>query len=412
MPAKLPSSPLNPQDLPIESLDGHLSGFTSFLEMQGYSAASLRSKNQIVRNFSRWLRMRQMNVWDLDERSIALFFEEKPRAGHINRGDYSVMYSLLEWLRNDHKTQSLPPKDDGDKLGSTLAEFARYLKEERGLSQATLNTYIPLVHSFLTERFGSNTIVLSEIGISDITRFILRLKGSRSRSNMKLMTTALRGFFRFLRYRGDIVTDLAAAVPTVADWRSSEIPKYLSHDDVERLLQGCDRTTIIGRRDYAVLLLLAHLGLRAGEVVAMALDDIDWEAGVITIHGKGRRQDQLPILKDVGEALVAYLLHGRHQCHNRRVFLRAKAPIRGFTASAAIDDIVRRALTRSGLNPIRKGAHLLRHSLATYMLHQGASLAEIGEILRHSTPTSTEIYAKVNIAALSALAQPWPGGDA
>ncbi|MEI6703174.1 MAG: site-specific integrase, partial [Deltaproteobacteria bacterium] len=365
----------------------------------------------IARNFSRWLRMRQMNVWDLDERSIALFFEDKPRAGHINRGDYSALCSLIEWLRNCHKTRPLP-RVDGDKLGSIEADFTRYLKEERGLSQATLYRYIFLVHSFLTDRFGPDTIILNEIGISDISRFILRLNGSRSRSNMKLMTTALRSFFRFLRYQGDIVTDLAAAVPSVADWRSSEIPKYLSHADVEHLLQNCDRTTVIGRRDYAVLLLLAHLGLRAGEVVTMTLDDIDWEAGVITIHGKGRRQDPFPIPQDIGEALVTYLLHGRPQCHNRRVFLRAKAPIKGFTASAAIDDIVRRALTRAGLSPIHKGAHLLRHSLATYMLSQGASFAEIGEILRHSTPNSTEIYAKVNIAALSALAQPWPGGEA
>lgn len=409
--AKLLSSPPIHQDLPIDSLDCHLSAFTSFLEVQGYSAATLRSKKQIVRNFSRWLLMRQINLWDLDERSIALFFDEKPRSGHINRGDYSALRSLLDWLRNDHKTRPLPPKDDGDKLGGIEAEFARYLKEERGLSQATLHTYIYLVHSFLTERFGSDTIVLTEIGISDITRFIIRLKGSRSRSNMKLMATALRGFFRFLRYRGDIVTDLAAAVPAVANWRSSEIPKYLSHDDVERLLQNCDRTTIIGRRDYAVLLLLARLGLRAGEIVEMVLDDIDWETSVVTIRGKGRRRDQLPIPQDVGEALVTYLLHGRPPCHSRQVFLRARAPIQGFTASAAIDDIVRRALRRAGLDPIRKGAHLLRHSLATYMLRQGASFAEIGEILRHSTPNSTEIYAKVNIAALSALAQPWPGGE-
>jgi site-specific recombinase XerD len=176
-------------------------------------------------------------------------------------------------------------------------------------------------------------------------------------------------------------------------------------------LQNCDRCTAIGQRDYAVLILLARLGLRAGEVVAMTLDDIDWEAGLITIRGKGARHDQLPIPQDVGEALATYLRHGRPPCDTRRVFIRARAPHRGFSSSVAIADIVRRALTRAGLDPIRKGAHLLRHSLATKMLQQGACLAEIGQILRHSTQNTTEIYTKVDLAALSELSQPWPGGD-
>jgi len=412
MSAKLPSPPLTSQDLTIEPPDLHLSAFTSFLETQGYTAATLRGKNQVARNFSRWLRMRQINVFDLDERTIALFFKEKPRAGHVIRGDHSTLCSLLEWLRKLHHARPLSPEVTGDKLGSIESEFAHYLKEERGLSLATLRTYIPLVHSFFTECFGSNTIVFAELGISDITGFILRRADSNSCRSMQLITSALRGFFRFLRYRGDIVLDLASSVPTVANWRRSEIPKYLSHVDVERLLQDCNRTTVIRHRDYAVLLLLARLGLRAGEVVAMVLDDIDWETGVVTIRGKGGRRDQLPIPQDVGEALAMYLLHGRPPCHSRRVFLRARAPIQGFSTSAAIDDIVRRALRRAGLDPIRKGAHLLRHSLATNMLRQGASLTEIGEILRHTTPKTTEIYAKVNIAALSALALPWPGGDA
>ncbi len=412
MSAKRPSTPLTSQNLPIEPLDRHLSAFSSFLEAQGYTATTLRGKNQVVRNFSRWLQMRQINVSDLDEGTIALFFEEKPRAGHIIRGDHSTLCSLLEWLRNLHQARPLSPEVTGDKLCSIESEFAHYLKDERGLSQATLRTYIPLVHSFLTECFGSNTIVFTEIGISDVTGFILRRTDSNSCRSMQLMTSALRGFFRFLRYRGDIVSDLASSVPTVSNWRRSEIPKYLSHVDVERLLQDSNRTTAIRRRDYAVLLLLARLGLRAGEVVAMVLDDIDWETGVVTIRGKGGRRDQLPLPRDVGEAMVAYILHGRPQCHSRRVFLRAKAPTKGFMASAAIDGIVRRALRRAGLDPVRKGAHLLRHSLATNMLRQGASLTEIGEILRHTTPKTTEIYAKVNIAALSALALPWPGGDA
>ena len=225
------------------------------------------------------------------------------------------------------------------------------------------------------------------------------------------MTSALRGFLRFLYFRGDIDSDLASSVPTVADWKMSELPKSLEPEEVERLLQNCDRCTAIGRRDYGVLILLARLGLRAGEVVAMALDDIDWEAGLITIRGKGARHDQLPIPQDVGDALATYLRQARPRCDTRRVFVRVRAPHRGFSSSVAIANIVRRALRRAGLDPIRKGAHLLRHCLATKMLQRGACLAEIGQILRHSTPNTTEIYTKVDLAALGILAQPWPGGD-
>ena len=204
---------------------------------------------------------------------------------------------------------------------------------------------------------------------------------------------------------------MAASVPAVADWKLSTLPKFLDPEEVELLLHNCDQSTAIGQRDYAILLLLARLGLRAGEIVAMILDDIDWEAGVITIRGKGARHDKLPIPHDVGEALAMYLRHGRPLCTTRHVFIRDRAPRRGFSSSVAIDNIVRRALARAELVPVRKGAHLLRHSLATKLLRHGASLAEISEILRHSTLNTTETYAKVNLVALGELAQPWPGGD-
>ena len=199
-------------------------------------------------------------------------------------------------------------------------------------------------------------------------------------------------------------------VPTVANWDLSELPKFLKPEEVESLLQSCDKSSLIGKRDYAVLLLLARLGLRSGEVVHMVLEDIDWEAGELIIRGKSARQDRLPLLQDVGEALATYLCHGRPHCSSRRVFIRQLAPHKGFSSSTAIGDIIRRAFARAGLQRMHKGAHLLRHSLATQMLNQGVSLNEIGEILRHQQPHTTEIYAKVNWGALRALAQPWPGG--
>ncbi len=392
-------------------LDNYIPVFTSLLSSQGFTPASLRSKTQIVRNFSRWIGKRQIKVCELDEETIDAFFKQHPRPGYVRRGDFSTLCSLLEWLREIQEVKALLPEDDNSELHRIECNFSRYLEQERGLSQATLHNYLPVIRCFLAERFGSDAVVLSEIGTSDVTQFVLRYARTMSCRRAQLMTSALRGFFRFLYFRGDIASDLASSVPTVADWRMSELPKSLEPEEVERLLQNCDNSTAIGQRDYAVLILLARLGLRAGEVVAMKLDDIDWEAGLITIRGKGARHDQLPIPQDAGEALATYLRHGRPPCDTRRVFVRVRAPRRGFSSSVAIANIVRRALRRAGLDPIRKGAHLLRHSLAIKMLQRGACLAEIGQILRHSTQNTTGIYTKVDLAALSTLARPWPGGD-
>ena len=392
-------------------LDNYIPCFTSLLSSHGFTPGSLRSKTQIMRNFSFWISNRKIKLCELDEGVIDSFFKQYPRPGYVRRGDYSTLCSLLDWLREIREVKALLPQTDDSELHRIECNFSRHLEQERGLSQATLHNYLPVIRCFLTERFGSDAVVLSEIDASDVTQFVLRYARTMSCRRAQLMTSALRGFFRFLYFRGDIASDLASSVPTVADWKMSELPKSLEPEEVERLLQNCDRRTGMGQRDYAVLILLARLGLRAGEIVAMKMDDIDWEAGLITIRGKGGRHDQLPVPQDVGEALATYLRHGRPACDTRRVFVRDRAPHRGFSSSVAIADIVRRALTRARLDPIRKGAHLLRHSLATNMLRQGACLAEIGQILRHSTQNTTEIYTKVDLAALSALAQPWPGGD-
>jgi site-specific recombinase XerD len=224
------------------------------------------------------------------------------------------------------------------------------------------------------------------------------------------MTYALRSFFRFLRLRGDLVIDLSTCIPKVAARPFSTLPKSLDAEEVESLLSSCDQTTVCGQRDFTILLLLARLGLRAGEIVAMALEDIDWDAGELRVRGKGGREDRLPIPQDVGEALAHYLSHGRPKCTTRRVFVRVRAPRRGFTSSVAICDVVRKALARAAIDSPRKGAHLLRHSLATEMLRKGASLDEIGQILRHRLADTTAIYARVDLAALRGLARPWPEG--
>ena len=395
----------------LDQVDCLVPAFTSLLKDQGYSPASIFCKVKIIRKFSLWSIERRLKVYELNAQIIKLFFEEQPRAGYVRRGDLATLFTLLHWFHELGLIPSLLPVIHDNELNGILYDFSRYLENERGLSQATLNNYIPLVRTFLSEHFGSDHIVLNKIDAPSVGQFVLRHARTMSSPRAQLMTTALKGFFRFLRVRGDISFDLAASVPTVASWRLSEIPKSLSPEEVRQILQNCDRDTAIGKRDYSILLLLARLGLRAGEIVGMTLDDINWDAGVITVHGKGSRKAQLPIPNDVGEAIAVYLRHVRPTCKTRRMFIRFRAPHRHFSSSVAIVDIVRRSLARAGLNPIRKGAHLLRHSLATKMLARGACLAEIGDILRHSTIKTTEIYAKVDLVALSGLTQPWPGGD-
>lgn len=224
------------------------------------------------------------------------------------------------------------------------------------------------------------------------------------------MVTGLRSFFRFAQFRGLVASDLAAVVPPVPNWKMAGLPKYLSTEAVQRVLGASERATVRGKRDYAILLLLARLGLRAGEIVALQLDDIDWANAELAIRSKkGDGWARLPLLVDVGQALARYLAV-RPPSAYRNVFVRDYAPYTPFAFSGAVSDLVRKAIERAGVKSARNGAHVFRHTLATEMLRRGASLTEIGRVLRHRDPDSTMIYAKVDLGALRELALPWPGG--
>ena len=241
-------------------------------------------------------------------------------------------------------------------------------------------------------------------------RFVQRQAPRMHMKRAKLMTTALRSFLRYARYLGEVTLDLAAAVPIVANWAMTSIPRAISTEHVRQLLASMDQRTAVGRRDYAILLLLARLGLRSGEVAFLELDDIDWNAGQMSVRGKGGQRNELPLPPDVGKAIAAYLQRGRPDSTSRRVFLRAKAPIRAFRGASSVGSIVRHSLKRAGIQATTTGAHQFRHGLATEMLRQGASLSEIGELLGHRHPQTTKIYTKIDIKALRRLALPWPGG--
>jgi site-specific recombinase XerD len=279
------------------------------------------------------------------------------------------------------------------------------------LAEGTITKYMPIVRAFLAERFPSGILDFQKISAGNIAKFVQRQAERITSKDAPTVVTALRSFLRHLLYRGAIDTDLAACVPTIATWSLSKVPKFLPAEQIQRVLDACDRDTASGKRNYCILLLLARLGLRAGEVVALTLDDIHWEAGVITVQGKGKRVAQMPLPVEVGVAIAAYLRRVRPACSSRRVFIREKAPLIGFANSVAICSLVNRALKKAGVESAYRGSHLFRHSLATTMLKHGASLPEIGDLLRHRRPDTTAIYAKVDLVSLRSIALPWPGGD-
>jgi site-specific recombinase XerD len=388
----------------------HLDSFIATATELGYARFTVRDRLRLLRDLERWLERRSLKLVDLDEQVVGRFLERRRRQDNLRRGHARAISDFLEHLRQRRAVPLPEPLLDDSPLATLRKRYQNYLQKERSLSPQTIARYWCLLRLFLVERFGDTPdapIDVRKLVPSDVSDFLLR--HARSAPGVaKLMVPALRSFFRFLFQHGETKTDLAGAVPRVPTWRLAEVPKYLTPAEVEQVIHACERNTAVARRDRAIILLLARLGLRASEVIALELDDIDWRAGVLTVRGKGGHHDRLPLPADVGEAIAIYLCKSRPRCAARRVFIRCKAPHRGFAHPSSLSTIVCRALNRAGLQPSLKGAHILRHSLATGMLRAGASMNEIGEILRHRTPNTTEIYAKVDINSLRSLALPWP----
>jgi site-specific recombinase XerD len=366
----------------------------------------------VVSRFSRWLGRKHVGVEVLDEQQAAAFLNN--RAKHMPRhsGGRATLALLLKHLRQHEVIPARPVNSQPTPADAIAHSYQQFLLDERGLGLITVQGYIAVVRRLLSHRFPDGKVEMDKLRAKDIAAFVLHDTSNRGRKACQLATSVLRSLLRYLFHTGRIATNLAASVPTVAGWRLSELPRYLDTAEVEKVLKTCDRRRRTGKRDYAMLLLLSRLGLRAGEVARLTLDDIDWCAGELRIHGKGGRIDRLPLLQPVGEAIADYLHKARPRCSSRHLFVYAKAPYEGFASPPnGICSLVRRTLKRAGLNPPHKGAHILRHSLATTMLRSGASLAQIGRVLRHKGIQATEIYAKVDLDALRKLAQPWPGGD-
>jgi len=391
-------------------LASHVGDFAAQLSLMGYAPDTVQAKCDLLAELSRWLKRRQIPLAKLNEMRLSQFHEARRLRNRGRRGDRATGQQLLAYLRSRGDVAPAAQQIDRTASAGIIRAYEAFLYNERGLSRSTAARYLIIIRRFLDERFGCKVPHLDRLRPQDLHDFILREIQRVSRSHGKLIVTALRSFLRFLLQRGAIQTDLACTLPGVPCWRLSHLPKSLPPDQVERLLDCCNRSTPAGERDYAILLLLARLGLRGGEVLAMTLDDLDWERGEIVIRGKGQRLERLPMPSDVGAALASYLCDVRPACATRRVFIRMKAPYQGLAGPVAICSLVRRALGRAGLAPEFKGAHLFRHSLATDLLRRGATLGEIGQLLRHRQPITTQIYAKVDITALRDIALPWPGG--
>jgi integrase/recombinase XerD len=387
----------------------YIAAFARSLSEQGYSAGCLHTQVHIAADFSRWLEQTGVGIRNVCADHATRYLQYRARHLRPCREGRAALKHLIDFLRRQHVT--VAEKGSARRLPPTercIEAYIRYLRETRALAEVTIVYYVSFVRDFLGDCFGKGRVTLSRLCAGDIVRFLRRQAPCLHPMRAKLMTTALRSFLRYARYRGDITLDLAAAVPAVANWSMPAIPRAISPKQTRQLLASIDRRSGIGRRDYAILLLLARLGLRSGEVASLELDDIDWSEGRLIVHGTQRNELPLPV--DVGKAIAAYLCNGRPPSTCRRIFLRAKAPIAGFRGAPAVYSVVRHSLQRAGIDAPTLGAHHFRHGLATEMLSRGASLGEIADLLGHHRPQTTTIYAKVDIKALRTLAVRWPGG--
>ncbi len=396
---------------PDGPLAAYIGAFAKSRSAEGYARFSVHRQVLLAACFSHWLKQKKIRLHQICSDHPLQYLRYRARRVRPCLGDAAALRHLIDFLRGEGliaaEKISARPLTPAERCAQA---YAHYLSEARALAGATIVNYVPFIRGFLTDRFGDGPVMPSRLGACDVVRFVQRQAPHLHLKRAKLLTTALRSFLRYARYRGELKLDLAAAVPVVANWSMPSIPRAIGADQVRQLLASIDRCTPIGRRDYAILLLLARLGLRSSEVAFLNLDDIDWKAGRLSVRGKNRRQLELPLPPDVGKAIVAYLQHGRPHSTSRRVFLRGKAPIRGLLGQSAIGSLVRHALERAGIVAPTKGAHQFRHGLATQMLRHGASLTEIGEVLGHCSPQTTKIYTKVDLKALRTLALPWPGG--
>jgi site-specific recombinase XerD len=382
-------------------------GFAAALEEQGYKSIPIAVHLCLMAHVSRWLEAKDLPVSKLTPKNVEAYIADRRAAGfsvHHSPRSLAPLVAFLEGLG-----VLKPPKVPCSWLDRLAEEYVSYLVEEQGLAASTIELYVGTARAFLGHAGRGRRVELGALEAGQVRAFVLRECRRRCPRSAGNRLSELRCYLRFLHVQGYTPNSLVPAVPTVAGWRQTGLPRGIEPAQVARIVASCDRDTALGRRDLAICTVVARLGLRVGEVALLELDDVDWRAGEISVAGKGGRRDRLPLPVDVGEALAAYLEHGRPLGGSRRLFRKGCAPY-GALSRTAVRAVLRRACWRVGLPDV--GGHRLRHTLATDMLRQGGSLTEIGQVLRHAKVATTAIYAKVDRDALRSLALPWPGGAA
>jgi site-specific recombinase XerD len=391
-------------------LQAHIGPFMAELRAAGYAAKTLCTKRVSIEQFLRWRHRQNSRSRDVTEHQIRQFLAnalegDKSRCSVASR----ALFGFLNHLRRCDVVATAAPKHP--EFGTPLEErYADFLRNEKGLAELSLKVYLPVAKDLLSYLEAEHRIrAVRRLNASLLRAYLLERARDRSSEWVRLLATSLRSFLRFLHAQGEVPNDLTAAIPTVRRWTQPCIPRTLTSAEVDLVLDAPNLATATGRRDHAILLLLARLGLRSSEVLSLELEDLRWRAGEILIRGKGNRQDLLPLPRDVGAAIARYLRLDRGVWVPRRVFLRTNAPRVPLTGPASIGHIVRHAMGKAGVQrPRQIAAHLFRHTLASRMLHRGAHLQEISQVLRHRALTSTEIYAKVDMGMLQEVVRPWP----
>ena len=384
-------------------------GYRLRLLSLGYTPGTVRGMLKALGRVGRWMQTEGLEPAQLDEVRIEQFLSMRRAEGHLSDLGLRSFVPLLQYLRDERviAVRTAAPLTAVERL---VVTYRDWLINDRGLAAPTVLRYENAARRFLREHTGSvgdeDEVHVELLTGLCVSQFLLAECARVSIGAAKGRVAELRSLLRFLHLRGLTQLDLAAAVPPVAGWHHTAIPKTLTAGEVQRLVDSCDRSDPIGARDYAIVILVARLGLRSAEVARMELGDVDWRAGEVLIRGKARRPDRLPLPVEVGEALACYLHEARPRTKDRAVFVTCRAPRRGIRPDL-VSDVVRRACLRCAMAPV--GAHLLRHALATNMLTKGASLIEISQVLRHQDLATTAIYAKVDLAGLRTVARPWPG---
>lgn len=397
-------------DKPQTCVDPYLDSFAQSFAAASYKPATIKTYRHLARRLGRLMETAGIapsaltpDLADQLARTVARGPDSTIRLHNLAR-------RFAEHLIDIGVAQAVPVTEAQAARSALLADFEAYLVKQRGLSQRTIYHVLRFADRFLDHRFGTGMIDLTRLRAADTTSFVQHVLAGRRPYRDKTVTTHLRTFCQYLFARGATATNLAPSIPKTAQRWGARLPRHLSPDGVEAVLASVRGNPRHGRRDYAMLLLMARLGLRAFEVIAIQLDDMDWRAGELLVRGKGKLHDRLPISAEVGEALSRYLREERGPTTCRAMFVTQRAPHRPFKGGQIVNAILKDALAATGQKPVTPyvGSHLLRHSLATRLVNAGASLDEVGDVLRHRSRSSTMVYARLDLDGLRSIAQPWP----